>query len=110
MASVDGIPVVAVHGEADLSNKDDLEATLDEALSASGLVLVDLCDCSFLDSSALAVIVRAWQRAAGAGGRCAVSCREGNAPARLFAMAIPDTIELHPDRAAGLAALRREEQ
>ncbi len=53
-----GVREIAIEGELDLSNADELR----EALDRTGdypLVLVDLSHCEFVDSTALAIFIRA---------------------------------------------------
>lgn len=67
-----GIRLLEVNGELDLSTATQLEGPLEEAVNSSkAAVLVDLTDCTFIDSTGIALVVRAWQRvdsAAGNGG------------------------------------------
>ena len=59
----DGIRIVAVRGELDLSTAPELEGPLDEAIAAGdATVVVDLAECEFIDSTGIALIVRAWQQ------------------------------------------------
>ena len=60
---------VRVSGELDVATAPELEAALDEALGYARLVLVDLSELSFLDSSGLHVILNASTRARAAGAR-----------------------------------------
>ena len=57
----------------DLSTATQLEGPLEEAVeSEDAAVLIDLADCQFIDSTGIALIVRAWQRvdfSAGNGGK-----------------------------------------
>ncbi|MBS1677144.1 MAG: STAS domain-containing protein [Actinobacteria bacterium] len=64
-----GIRLLAVHGELDLSTAARLEGPLEEAISSpQAEVLLDLTDCAFIDSTGIALVVRAWRRVdAGAG-------------------------------------------
>ena len=64
----EGLAVVHVTGDFDLSNIEIFEAELEPSLSA-GLVVIELAACTFLDSSALRTLVRAQRRVADAGGR-----------------------------------------
>jgi anti-sigma B factor antagonist len=58
-----GVRLLEVHGELDLSTATQLEGPLGEAAaSPQATVLVDLSDCTFIDSTGIAMIVRAWQR------------------------------------------------
>jgi anti-sigma B factor antagonist len=64
-----GIRLLEVGGELDLSTATQLEEPLEQAVdSPSAAVLIDLTDCTFIDSTGIALIVRAWQRVDGAAG------------------------------------------
>ena len=64
-----GVRLLEVHGELDLSTATQLEEPLDEATrNADAAVLIDLADCQFIDSTGIALIVRAWQRVAASAG------------------------------------------
>jgi anti-anti-sigma factor len=59
----DGIRVLAVRGELDLSTAPNLEGPLEDAVSAADAsLLIDLSECEFVDSTGIALIVRAWKR------------------------------------------------
>jgi anti-sigma B factor antagonist len=53
---------IAVEGELDLATAPDLERTLDDVLSADNRVIVDLSLTTFMDSSALNVLLGAAKR------------------------------------------------
>jgi anti-sigma B factor antagonist len=57
-----GRSLVRVQGEVDLATAPELEATLAEQRSGDRVVL-DLTDCSFLDSSAIRVVLTSAERA-----------------------------------------------
>jgi anti-anti-sigma factor len=63
-----GIAFVTLRGEHDLSSKPDLTEAL-TAASAKRDVLVDLSDCTFMDSSVIGALFRAHQSLAEGGGR-----------------------------------------
>jgi anti-anti-sigma factor len=67
-----GGTVVCVAGELDLSNVSVFEAELAGVLS-QGRVVVDLAECTFLDSSALRALVVAHRAATGEGGEFSLS-------------------------------------
>lgn len=108
----DGVRVVAVRGELDLSTAAELERPLEEAISGGdSSVLIDLTECEFIDSTGIAVIVRAWQRldrGAGGGGEGRIAVCSGNDQVRrvLDVTGLEASIPVHPTRAEGLAALR----
>jgi anti-anti-sigma factor len=66
-----GCREIVVEGELDLAVAERMQAALDEAAGCE-LVLVNLERCEFLDSTGIALLVRAHARAAEAGGRLAV--------------------------------------
>lgn len=62
----DGATEIEVDGELDLSVADQLQRALDEA--GPGSTLIDLKYCTFIDSTGIAVIVRAHREWAEDGG------------------------------------------
>jgi anti-anti-sigma factor len=55
-----GAPCVALAGELDLAGAQELEQALDDAVRESdGVLLVDVCDLDFVDSSGITVLLRA---------------------------------------------------
>jgi anti-anti-sigma factor len=64
----EGLAVVRVAGDLDLSTIATFEHELEPSLTAA-LVVVELTGCTFLDSSALRTLVRAQRRVDEAGGR-----------------------------------------
>lgn len=108
----DGVHVVSVRGELDLSTASELERPLEEAVSAGdSAVLIDLTACEFIDSTGIAVIVRAWQRldrGADGNGSGRVAICSGNDQVRrvLDVTGLDDSIPVHATRDEGLAALR----
>ena len=65
--------VIGVRGELDLASSPGLEQELDRHMSGgTELVIVDLRELEFMDSTGLSVLVRAHQRATESGQRFAV--------------------------------------
>lgn len=63
-----GVSVVSVAGEVDVATAPALQTRLDEAIDrASPLVVADLSKVTFIDSTALGVLIGARERCAGAG-------------------------------------------
>jgi len=54
--------VIQIHGECGLPDVDDLEASLDGTAGAEAGVVIGLEHCEFIDSMALAALVRAHGR------------------------------------------------
>jgi anti-sigma B factor antagonist len=108
----DGVRVIAVRGELDLSTASDLEQPLEEAIaSGDAHVLIDLGECEFIDSTGIALIVRAWQRldrtADGEGQGRVVICSDNEQVRRVLEITgIELSISIHGDKDTALAALR----
>jgi len=99
---------VSVRGELDLSTAPDLEGPLDQVLeSDSGSVLIDLTGCEFIDSTGIALIVRAWQRLdSGENGRVLVICSQNDQVRRVLEITgLELSIPVHASRDDALAAL-----
>jgi anti-sigma B factor antagonist len=108
------IRVFTVRGELDLNTAPALEQPLAEALERSDeiSVLIDLSPCEFIDSTGIAVIVRAWQRldrdAGGEGqGRLVLCCSNDQVQRILKITGVGSSISMQPDREAALSELRR---
>jgi len=109
----DGVRVIAIRGELDLSTASDLEGPLEEVIaSGDAAVLVDLSGCEFIDSTGIALIVRAWQRldraADGEGSGRVVICSDNDQVRRVLEITgIELSIPIHRTRDEALAALRQ---
>jgi anti-anti-sigma factor len=104
---IDGVAVVLVRGEVDLKSAPEFEALVGEAILDGGVprpLLVDLQECTFMDSSGLAVLLRARDRVA-AGP--AIACPGAAPAARLLELAARSLLERYETRADALDALRR---
>ena len=100
-----GATVVAVSGEVDLSTERLLRETLDRALAAPAPVLVDLCGCTFIDSSGLGALLAGVRAARASGQPLAVACEPGGAVRAMVLMVMGPAFSTCASRAAGLAAL-----
>jgi anti-sigma B factor antagonist len=108
---LEGVHVVSLRGELDMSTAPQLEQELERVGSEDALVMLDLSGCDFIDSTGIALIVRAWQRidrdAGGEGkGRLVVHCVNHQVRRLLKITGIESTISLHEQRDAALAELR----
>lgn len=65
--------VLQVHGELGLVDVDRLEEALEESAGATRDIVIGLEECEFIDSIALAAILRARDRLAEKGTRLAIS-------------------------------------
>lgn len=109
-SEVDGIRVVAVRGELDLSTAPDLEGPLEVALAGGDAsVLIDLTECEFIDSTGIAMIVRAWQQLDGdqdRSGHLVIANSNDQVQRVLEISGLNLSIPIHGSRESGLAALR----
>lgn len=107
----DGIRVIAVRGELDLSTAPELEEALEEAVAdGTASVLVDLAECEFIDSTGIALIVKAWQRldrdAGGGEGRVVVCGPNAQVRRVLEITGLELSISIHGNSDEALADLR----
>lgn len=99
---------ISVRGELDLSTAPELERPLEQALeSDEGSVLIDLSQCEFIDSTGIALIVRAWQRLdSGDNGRTLVICSQNAQVRRVLEITgLELSIPVHQTRDEAFAAL-----
>ena len=99
------IPVIAVHGQADLHTAPQLRAAITTVLDggAAGLV-IDLSEASFIDSMTLGVLLGAVKRLRPSGGRVSVVCTDSHIR-RIFEITLLDRVfSIHADRGAALAS------
>jgi anti-sigma B factor antagonist len=110
--TLDGVRIIAVQGELDLNTAPQLAEPLDAALGADGTALViDLSHCEFIDSTGIALIVRAWQQLnhgdnGQAGGRFALCCVNNQVQRLLDITGLESSIPTHHSRDEALAELR----
>ena len=72
-SSEDGDPLLRVSGELDLASSPALEQELDRAVAQSPtLIIIDLRELEFIDSTGLSVLIRAHQRAQEGGHRLGI--------------------------------------
>ncbi len=101
-----------VRGELDLSTAAQLEEPLEEAIrAADAAVLIDLAECQFIDSTGIALIVRAWQRidaAAGNGGEggLVLCCQNEQVRRVLEVTGLEHSLRVFATRDEAVAALR----
>jgi len=103
-----GVRTVSVRGELDLSTAPQLEGPLEQVLeSGDGSVLIDLSQCEFIDSTGIALIVRAWQRLdSGENGRALVICSQNDQVRRVLEITgLELSIPVHLTRDEAIAAI-----
>lgn len=106
-----GVEAITVRGELDMNTAPELQQALEQALAdPAAAVMLDLCDCEFIDSTGIALIVRSWQRLdreAGNGEGRFVLCSHNHQVRRLLQITgVESQISLHERRADALAELR----
>jgi anti-anti-sigma factor len=103
----DGIRTFTVRGELDMSTAPDLERNLEPALTDSGAsIMLDLSECEFIDSTGIALIVRAWQQLRREGGRLALCSHNLQVRRLLEITGVESSIPMHERRDDALAELR----
>jgi anti-sigma B factor antagonist len=103
-----GVQTISVRGELDLSTAPELEGPLNEVLeSGEGSVLLDLSECEFIDSTGIALIVRAWQRLdGGENGRTLVLCSQNDQVRRVLEITgLELSIPVHLTRDDAISAI-----
>lgn len=108
----DGLHILSIRGELDLDTAPKLERELEslESTEVAGL-LVDLSQCDFIDSTGVALLVKAWKRldlVAEAGGRGRVVLCSPTAQVKrvLEITGLGSSISVHSSREAAEDELR----
>ena len=97
--------VIAVAGEADLYSAPDLKRALDEAIEAGGKdIVVDMTRTTFVDSTALSVLVEATKRLR-PDGRVALVCVDQNLVKIFRITALDRLFPLYSSRADAVRGL-----
>jgi anti-sigma B factor antagonist len=109
----ESVQVLTVRGELDLDTAPQLEEPLEETLSGAGArsIVIDLSHCEFIDSTGIALIVKAWQRydreGGGEGtGRLVLCCSNDQVERVLKITGVDSSISTFGDRQDALAQLR----
>jgi anti-anti-sigma factor len=103
-----GTTEVLITGEVDLSVVETLQAALAQASDGGGNILVDLSDCTFMDSSGLALFVRTSQELADGGRRLLLHGCTGQVRHVLDITGLSDGGLVEHDRDAALRALQAD--
>ena len=104
-----GIALVQMHGEHDLSGREALAEALARASDQLN-VLVDLSECTFMDSSVLGVLIPAGQAIKQRGGRLElVIPPEATTASRVAAITrLAEFLPIHKTHGAGFASFETE--
>ena len=82
--------ILRVYGDVDLSRASEFEVAIDDAASSGDTVIIDFCDCRYIDSTAIGVIVRVVKRY---GKRIRASVAQNSNIARVVSMvSLPDVL------------------
>ena len=94
-----GAQVIAVGGELDMRAAPELKATIDRALDGdTSLLVVDLGDVTFIDSTAIGALVAALKRLRDSGGSLELVCHEPNV-LRVFELTgLDNELSIHSSR------------
>jgi len=104
--SIEGdVATIRLHDECDLATSAQISKAFDEARDTAG-VIVDLSDCTFLDSTVIALLVSAQQEVATRGGRMQVVLPDGSGVERIISlMRLHEVLSIHPTIDEARAAL-----
>jgi anti-anti-sigma factor len=64
---LDGVAIVALHGEHDVSTVDKLHSVLEAHMATDSRMVIDLTDATFIDSSVLNAILASHKQFKGVG-------------------------------------------
>ena len=101
--SVDDARVVAFHGEHDISTVDLVRERLREATAGDGVIIIDLADATFIDSSVAGALLEAYRRETPSRMRFVVA--SGTPPRELFTvLGFDGAVPIYEHREDALAA------
>jgi anti-sigma B factor antagonist len=97
--------VITISGDLDIVTSPDLDECLTQAESDHSTIILDFGEVSFLDTSALAVIVGHWKKAEAKGGTLALANARYRYTKTLWITGLADKLTLYDTVDEGLAAL-----
>lgn len=102
-----GVVVLALSGELDIARTPRLRVAINEVLRARPAALViDLCQVSFADSTALALLLNAQRRATQQGTPLRLACNVATTLELLTLTRLDREFEIHKSRRAAIRARR----
>jgi anti-anti-sigma factor len=104
----DGVFIVHVRGELDISHEEDLRAELNRGVAENnGGIVVDLTDCEFIDSSGVRALLlgREAQREDGSEGRLVIASGSTQIVRILSVMGVDEAIPVRPTVEEAIAEL-----
>src|SRR4051794_3188415 len=103
--------VVAVRGEIDIFTAPEFKARISAAIDAGrDLVVVDLGETTFIDSSSLGVLISAHRRLAGRDGRLVIACDVASVLNTFKITGLDGVLEIVPTRGDVLGSAGGAEQ
>jgi anti-anti-sigma factor len=100
-----GASCISVSGEFDMALADEYRAALDAALETDEPLLVDLHSCTFIDSTGIALVIRAFQLAERFNLRFALVASGPQVRRVLEFVGVKGVIPTHTSREEALEAL-----
>jgi anti-sigma B factor antagonist len=97
--------VITVSGDLDIVTSPQLDECLTQAEADHSTIILDFGEVSFLDTSALAVIVGHWKKAEAKGGTLALANTRYRYTKTLWITGLADKLALYETVEQGLAAL-----
>jgi anti-sigma B factor antagonist len=102
----DGVLVVTISGDLDIMTSPQLDECLVEARDHHRTIILDLSAVDFMDTSALAVIVRHWKKLESAGGSLILAGARYRYTKTLWITGLAERLTLHDGVEEALAAVR----
>jgi anti-sigma B factor antagonist len=99
--------IIAISGDLDIVTSPQLDERLTQAEADHSTILLDFGEVTFLDTSALAVIVGHWKTAEARGGTLALANARYRYTKTLWITGLADKLTLYDTVDEGLAALAR---
>ena len=96
--------VVTIRGDLDIITSPQLDECLTAAEAAHTRIILDLADVDFLDTSALAVIIGHWKKAAAAGGTLALAGARYRYTKTLWITGLADKLTMYETADEGVLA------
>lgn len=105
----DGVAVLAIRGELDIVRTPRLQVAINETLRARPTALViDLCAVTFIDSTALALLLNAQRRASHHGIPLQLACTDERTLGLLALTRLDREFQIQPSRREAVRAARAE--
>jgi anti-sigma B factor antagonist len=97
--------IITISGDLDIVTSPQLDEYLTQAEAGHSMIILDFGQVSFLDTSALAVIVGHWKKAEAKGGTLALANARYRYTKTLWITGLADRLALYDTVDQGLAAL-----